>query len=250
MSKRILLLVPLLFLSPLWAEAQTSSSFKEVSERFKHEIDEAHQLAAEGKLDESIERLREILNEAPSEYYQLRLQYDLANLLFVQGRYREARAGYHRVLMMIEDQNEMVTRARERIAKMKDRESKKKDEVSIQLIDLETQVDLGQIPPEESRNFLRKIERNEQSIHQTRARELFQRVVEMENERARELLNQARHLFDKEKNYLAVTNILETIQREFPDTTEMPSVQILVDETERRLKSLHSRRPDSSSVPE
>jgi len=138
---------------------------EELRDRLQKEVQEAHQLAEQGKLDEAIRMLGQLVREVPSESLAVKLHYDLANLLFVQGRYREARAVYTRVIQLAEDQQEMTRRSRERIAKMKERESQKKDEVALQLIDIETAVDLGQFPPSGSKEFLRTVEKETASLH-------------------------------------------------------------------------------------
>ena len=218
----------------VWAETP-QTPLQEFSERLRKEVDGAHDLASHGKMDEAIGKLRDLLKNAPPELDPIRIQYELANLLFLQGRYREARAAYHLVLVEAEDKGEMISRTRERIAKMKEREVKKKDEMALQLIDIETALDTGQIPPEGSKQLLKKIVKDSNSEHQAQAQQLLQRMSEMEDVKARELLNEARRLFDKEKNYVEVLNLLDTVQHQFPDSEEMLSVKILIEETERKL---------------
>lgn len=199
------------------------------------EIKAVYDLASEGKLDEAIARFQALLREAPKEPSRFRLQYDLANLLFMQGRYREARTAYQRAIEMAEEESALVQRARERIAKMRERETKKKDEIAIQLIDIETATDTGQRPPEGSKEFLVRIAADPVSPHQEKAESLLQKIRDAEEVKAMELLNEARRLFDKERNYPAVLEILETIRRDYPENSDDTSVQILLTETERRL---------------
>lgn len=220
----------LMFVTPVYAEEATPP----LGERVNQEVKEIHELAGRGKMDEAIQKLQTLLQELP-ESAPIRLQYDLANLLFLQGRYREARAAYQKVLILSEEENEFVSRSKERIAKMKEREAKKKDEVAIQLIDIETALDAGQIPAAGSREFLKKIA-EETSPHREVAEQLLRKLQEREDENARKILNQARRLFDVEKDYPEAMNLLESIRRDYPETEEMPSVQILLEETERRLK--------------
>ena len=150
---------------------------------------------------------------------------------------------YTRVIQLAEDQQEMTRRSRERIAKMKERESQKKDEVALQLIDIETAVDLGQFPPSGSKEFLRTVEKETASLHRERAGRLLEQLLALEDTRVRALLNEARRLYDEEKNYPGVVPLLETIVRDYPDCEEMPSVRILLEETQKRLRRRSAQVP-------
>lgn len=200
------------------------------------DVQAVHELANQGKLDEAISRLQEILKKSSPELDSIRLQYDLANLLFLQGRYREARAAYHRVSLMGDDYQGIVTRSKERINKLVEREAKKKDTLILQLIDVETALDAGQFPTDGSKDFLKKVVADPNQIaHHARAEGLLKQIQMMEDEKARQRLDEARQLFDDKKDYRAVLNLLEEIQRDFPDSEEMPSVEILLKETKKKL---------------
>ncbi len=239
-----LLWVLLILLTPASLLAQ-EVTVPTVGGPLKEEVAAIHQLAGEGKLDEAIRRLTTLLAEVNVD--RIRLQYDLANLLFVQGRYREARGAYQKVLLLAEEENDLVLRSRERIAKMKERETKKKDEFALRLIDIETALDAGQLPPSGAKEFLKSVEQNPTSLYREKAEELMRRIHDKENELARVILNEARRLFDQDKNYLQVISLLETVQRDYPDTEEMDSVKILLEETERRLH--RTQRGTASQVP-
>ncbi|MBI2083913.1 MAG: tetratricopeptide repeat protein [Deltaproteobacteria bacterium] len=229
-----ILFLLLLFCVPLWGE-EGEGSLKDLNQKVQVELESSHRLAGEGKIDEAIKKLQDLLKEAPSQSYLIRIQYDLANLLFLQGRYPEARAAYYKVIMLNEDQKQMVARAQERIEKMKEREARKGDQVAIRLIDIETTLDAGQFPPAGTIDFLKEIESQPTHLSFEKAHLLRARIVDMENKKALEILNEARQLFDQKKDYGKILALLETIVQEFPNTDEMPSVQILMEETRKRL---------------
>ncbi|MBI2982135.1 MAG: tetratricopeptide repeat protein [Deltaproteobacteria bacterium] len=228
------LLIFSLFCSPLWGE-EGATLPGDGGQRIREEIDQSHRLAGEGKIDDAISKLGSLLKSLPEQSYLMQIQYDLANLLFLQGRYPEARAAYFRVVMLGEDQKQMVARSKERIEKMKEKESSKGDDITIRLIDIETSLDAGQLPPEGSRQFLKEIESQPAHPSAEKARRLRLRIRETENAKALLLLNEARALFDKRKDYAKVLSILEAIKQEFPNTDEMTSVEILMEMTKKRL---------------
>src|SRR5579885_1331001 len=56
-------------------------------------------LADTGEMNEAIKSLKDILSELPPQADTLKLQYDLANLLFIQRRFDEAKTLYQKMLL-------------------------------------------------------------------------------------------------------------------------------------------------------
>lgn len=198
-------------------------------------ISEAHALADHGKIDQAIEKLKELLIEIQKEKINpLRLKYDLANLLFLQGRYQEAEVVYREVVKMAEEENELLQRSQARVHRMQERETKKTDQMAIKLIEIETALNQEERPAAGSREYLQKVPL--ESLHYERAGSLLSRLQLLENKMAGQMLNEARQIFDSRKDYPKVIEILKSIEQEFPGTDEMSSVRILRQETEKKLK--------------
>ena len=193
-------------------------------------------LADTGEIDEAIKSLKEVLADLSPEVDTLKLQYDLANLLFLQRRYDEARGAFQKILLQSSQVNELLSKARERLALMKDKESKKKDFVSLQFLDIETNLDAGMVP-DGAEAFLQQIA--EQAApggpQSDQVQRLQERVKEVRAEKAKALLDEARRLYDKEKKYANVREILEQITQYYSDVSEMPSVEALFKQVNSRL---------------
>jgi tetratricopeptide (TPR) repeat protein len=199
-------------------------------------------LADQGELDQAILKLKGLLIRIKKgDINQLKLNYDLANLLFMQGRYREAEKTYQKVVELSEEDQDLVKRAQARVEKMKEREAKKRDKIAIRIIDIETVMEEGDAPPEGAREFLAGI--GAETIHFERAQILITKIQEGRKKQVRERLDRARELFDKKRKYKKVLDILESIQRDYSETVEMPSILILKDETEKRLGRRKKKAP-------
>jgi len=195
----------------------------------------AEALASTGQVDEAIVVLQGLVSEVPVELDYLRLQYDLATLLSQQGKKQEAQKAYEKLLLRASEQAALAARARERVAKMKGREARRGDEISIQLLDIETALDAGQVPSG-SKEFMKGVvQRMPESPHAERARQLLEKVRMLEDEKAVSLLNEARRLFDKERKYGEVREILQSILKDYPDFGDIESVEVLMREVDRRL---------------
>lgn len=217
-------MVAIVFFGPAWGD-----------ESLQQKTEEVRRLADEGKMNEAIDKLKDVLKTVKEGegLDPVRLQYDLANLLFLEKRYEEARRAYEEVIRLSERNEEVRQRSLKRIEKMQERDSKKGDKIVIRLIDIETLLDTGQRCPEGTKKFLSEIE--EGSDHYARAQQLLSRLMEDEDRRARERLDHARHLFDETRDYREVLRVLESIEEEFPTASEMPSVMILKKEAIRKL---------------
>ena len=193
-------------------------------------------LADTGEIDDAIKSLKEVLADLSPDVDTLKLQYDLANLLFLQRRYDEARGAFQKILLQSSQVNELLSKARERLALMKDKESKKKDFVSLQFLDIETNLDAGMVP-DGAEAFLQQIA--EQAApggpQSDQVQRLQERVKEVRAEKAKALLDEARRLYDKEKKYANVREILEQITQYYSDVSEMPSVEALFKQVNSRL---------------
>jgi tetratricopeptide (TPR) repeat protein len=201
-------------------------------------------LADVGELDEAIKSLQEILSDYPPQLDYLRIQYDLANLLFLQRRYPEAKVAYQKILLHSSRTDEILTKSRERLTLMKESEGKKKDLISLQLLDIETALEAGEVP-DGAETVLRKIvAQNPSTPHAERAGRLLVRVKEIRSAKAKSLLEEARRLFDEEKKYAEVREILDQIVRNYSDVSEMQSVEAL--QKAVNVKSPQTTKKDTS----
>jgi len=185
-------------------------------------------LADTGETDDSIEALRGILEELPPAADPLQLQYDLANLLFQQKRYEEAKAVYSRLVLQGSGALQILSQAKSRLSLLKEREGgKKKDFDSLEMIDLETALDAGEIP-EGAEAYLRRIsDRNANSSQALEAKRLQYKIKDLKSQKAQGMLDEARRLFDVEKKFSEVIEILDRIERLYPDVAEKPSLDAL-----------------------
>lgn len=191
-------------------------------------------LAETGGIEKAIESLQAILQEMPREVDIVKLHYDLANLLFMERRYEEAKVVYQKVLLKVRDNEEILGKARQRLALMKDREGKKKDVESLKLIDIETALEASEVP--EGSEFILKaiLTREPEGPHAVRAKTLLDRIRELRTEKAKALLDEARRLFDRERKFAEVRNILEQLERDYPDVADLESARLLMKEVDRR----------------
>lgn len=197
-------------------------------------------LANVGEVDEAIEALRKMLKEFPPHLDPIRIQYHLAHLLFMENKQPEARAAYEKVVLMSKGHHELVAKAQDRLAKMKAKEVGRRDKVALELYDIESLLEAGEVPVgvEEYLNGIiakRNSLRSGRDGNSDKAEELLARVKQIKDDKARALLNEARRLFDEERKYAEVREILEGILREFPTTNERQSVETLLQEVNRRL---------------
>lgn len=192
-------------------------------------------LANVGEVDEAIEALRKMLQEFPPHLDPIRIQYQLAHLLFMENKQPEARAAYEKVVLMSKGHQELVVKANDRLAKMKAKEVGRRDKVSLELYDIESLLDAGEVPVgvEEYLNGI--IAKASNDDNGDKAQDLLEKIKKVKDDKARALLNEARRLFDEERKYAEVREILEGILREFPTTNERQSVETLLQEVNRRL---------------
>lgn len=194
-------------------------------------------LADTGDLDGAIDSLKAVLEDLPAEVDSLKLQYDLANLLFLQKRFEEAGAIYRRIVLRSEQAAEILSKAKARLDSMKDLEAggRKKDIASIEMMDLETALDAGSVP-DGAEAFLKRIINRYPKTHQAaEARRLQARLKDMRVQKAQSLLDEARRLFDEEKKYAEVRDLLEEIRHSYADVSEMPSVEALFKAVQAKL---------------
>lgn len=185
-------------------------------------------LADTGEIDDAIEALRGILFELPAEVDPLQLQYDLANLLFLQKRYDEAKTVYSRLLLRGNRSSQILSQAKNRLGMLKEREgSKKKDFDSLEMMDLETAVDAGEVPEGAAALLEKIVEQNPKSPQAEEAKRLQARVKDLRIRKAQALLDEARRLFDVEKKYVEVTEVLDALERSYGDVSEKPSIEAL-----------------------
>lgn len=192
-------------------------------------------LADTGELEDAIQVLREILAEFTPEVDALLLQYNLANLLFMERRYQEARAAYQKALLYSSRYQEIQSKARERLNLMKDSEGRKKDTASLQLIEIETSLEAGEVPDGAEALLKQMADQKNPNFYSEQARRLLAKVKEVRTKKAGSLLDEARRLFDEERKYLEVREILEQLARDYSDVCEIQSVEVLRKEVDRKL---------------
>lgn len=192
-------------------------------------------LADTGEIDQAIDVLKEILADFPPQLDPLRLQYDLANLLFMQRQYEEARAAYQKVLLQASRNDEIRMKARDRIALMKQSEGRKKDILSLQLLEIETSLESNEVPEGAEGVLNELLAKNPEGPQADRARKLLDRIREVRIGKAAALLGEARRLFDQERKYNEVRQILEQMVKDYSDVADMQSAQLLLKEANRRL---------------
>lgn len=194
-------------------------------------------LADTGNIDEAIRALKDVLAELPVQMDPLKLRHDLANLLFLQRRFDEARTVYHKMMLDARQHQEMVAKAKERIAllKGKDANAKKKDFVSLQLLDIETALEAGEVPDGSLSLLQQIIDQNPLSPQAAQAGQLQDRIKEVRAEKAKAMLDEARRLYDVDKKYAEVREILNQIAEKYADVGEMPSIEALSKEVDVKL---------------
>lgn len=194
-------------------------------------------LADTGDIDGAIDSLKIVLEDLPAEVDSLKLQYDLANLLFLQKRFEEARLIYRRLLLRSEETTAVLAKAKERLASMKDlgTGARKRDIVSLEMIDLETAIDAGAIPDGADVFLQGVIAQHPQSSQVAEARRLQARLKAARTQKAKALLDEARRLFDQERKYADVRDLLEEIQRSYADVSETTSVEALFKAVQAKL---------------
>ncbi len=188
-------------------------------------------LADMGDLDEAIKSLRETLAALSPQVDTFKLQYDLANLLFLQKRYEEAKAAFQKIVIESAQHTEIANKAKERINLMKSKakdSGAKKDFVSLQLLDIETALDAGEVPDAAEILLQQIAEQNPTSPQAEQARRLQVRLKEVRTQKAKALLDEARRLFDEEKKYTEVREILGQISKSYSDVCEAASVEALL----------------------
>lgn len=197
-------------------------------------------LANTGQVNEAIVALREMIGEWPVHLDLVRMQYNLANLLFMEGRQEEARAAYEKMVLMTREHDDYIAKARDRLSKMKDKAGGRKDKAALELFDIEAILQAGDIPvgaEEYLQGLVAKGDspKGKGDENTEKARDLLDKIHDLKDNKARALLNEARRLFDQERKYAEVRGLLETLLREYPDTSERRSVETLMQEVDRRL---------------
>lgn len=195
---------------------------------FAVRISSSQALAETGDIEGAIQIITEAIRDLPSEVNATKLHYDLANLLFIEKRYDEAEVLYQKILLMAAPYHEIEMKARERLTLMKGREGRKKDQLSLQLLDIEMALEGGAVP-DGAVAFLKEIEMRPKPVAQAeRIKKLLEKIQEINTAKSQALLDEARRVFDEEKNYPEVREILEQILREYPDVCDKPSVEALM----------------------
>ena len=112
--------------------------------------------------------------------------------------------------------------------------------MALELYDIESLLEVGEIPvgvEEYLNGIITKSDtaKANEDGNRDKAQDLLEKTKQVKDEKARALLNEARRLFDEERKYAEVREILESILREFPTTSERYSVETLLQEVNRRL---------------
>jgi tetratricopeptide (TPR) repeat protein len=189
-------------------------------------------LANLGEVEDSIVSLKNLLSDLPPQFDPMKLQYDLANLLFLQNRLDEARSAYQKVMILGENSRQVQAKSKERLAwiRAKEEGGRGKDLISLRLSDIETLLEIGEIP-DGADIFLKQViqdQKGPESPSVKKAKKLLTRIQEIRTERAKALLDEARRLYDEEKKFTEVREILNQILASYSDVVELPSVEALM----------------------
>ncbi len=193
-------------------------------------------LANSGEVEDAIAALKNLLSDMPPQLNPVKLHYDLANLLFIQNRLEEARMAYQKVVILGENSRQDLAKSKERLAWIRTKEEggRGRDLISLRLIDLETALEIGDIP-DGAAVFLKQIVQDANGAENPatnstteKAKKLLVRIQDIRTERARALLDEARRLYDEEKKFNEVREILNQILTSYGDVVEKPSVEALL----------------------
>ncbi len=184
-------------------------------------------LAEVGDVEGAIRNLKELLEDWPVRLDIIKSQYDLANLLFMQGLKEEAKEAYEKILLQAEQSNQIVQKSRERLSQLRQLDTKKKDQTALKILEIETSLEVGETS-RESVDFLNKVIVEEpNSRNAARARLVLKKTNDFRSQKGKALLDEARRLFDEEKKYQEAQDILDLIDSNYPDVVEPPSVEAL-----------------------
>ena len=198
-------------------------------------------LADTGDEEEAIAVLQEVVAELSPYADVLTLEHDLANLLFLDGHPAEAKDHDRRVLLRSNRHAAMLEGVRKRLALSKGRESRKKDYATLQMLEIESALETGDVP-EGAETILEDLLKQKLSVQQTeRARGLQVRIHEVRTTKASQLLQEARRLYDEERKYDDVREILNQLLKDYGDVCETQSVHALLHEVEIRSGRVESR---------
>ena len=193
-------------------------------------------LAEVGDTEGAIKNLKELVADWPVRLDIIKIQYDLANLLFMQGMKDEARDVFEKIILQSDESAQIVQKSKERLFQLKQMESKKKDVTGLQILEIQTSLEIGEIS-QDSISFLKKvIETEPNTRNSAKAREVLQRANELRTQRYKSLLDEARRLFDEEKKYQEAQEIIDNIERDYADILEAPSVEALKKAIKEKVK--------------
>ncbi len=205
-------------------------------------------LANVGQLEQSIAVLQTILVEYPSKMNRLRLEYDLANLLFIEKRWDEAQKVFKRILIEASESEDIVSKTKQRLTAMKEKETRNDSLQKLQMIDIESALEVGEVP-EGAVEFLKQMQAKQGELPKKKsatpkekkeaekAGELLIRIQEMRKERGQALLDEARRLFDEGKKYREVIQVIQQLQTEYADVIDHLSVETLQQEAIKKITS-------------
>ena len=189
------------------------------------------QIAAAGKL------LRTLLDQNPPGIDRMKIQYDLANLLFMEGRYIESKKIYQDVVATSQERGEWEKKARERIAKImaktKEHDWGSKKQVELQFLEIEQRIEKG-VDLAESRDILAEMLLLLKGKQAERAAELLEKLRDKRRALITQELSEVNHLYREENNLPAAREILQRILSTYPVMDEREYVEHLFVEIQEK----------------
>ena len=99
----------------------------------------------------------------------------------------------------------------------------------------ETALEAGEVPDGAPSLLQQIIDQNPLSQQSAQAGRIQNRIKEVRTERAKDMLEEARRLYDMEKKYTEVREILTQIVERYSDVSEKPSVEALTKAVDQKL---------------
>lgn len=201
---------------------------------FSHQMVCAESFAGTGEIEQAILLLKGLLKENPAGLDRVKVQYDLANLLFMQGHYQESKKMFEQVLSASLDRDEWIKKARQKIVQIRQKRGRSREQIALRLIEAEEKVEAGTDLYATKGVLLEILARTEgkQAEQAEKAKELLERLDDKERSLVtRELSNV--QLLREEKKLTDARELLQKLLVDYPDMEERGHVESLLQDLER-----------------
>ncbi|MDO8461421.1 MAG: tetratricopeptide repeat protein, partial [Deltaproteobacteria bacterium] len=165
---------------------------------------------------------------------RVKAQYDLANLLYMQGHYQESKKMFEQVLSASLERDEWIKKARQKITQIRQKRGRSKEQIALRLIEAEERVEEGSDLYATKTVLLEILARTEgkQAEQADKAKDLLERLWDKERSLVtRELSNI--QLLREEKKLAEARELLQKILVDYPDMEERGHVESLLQELEQ-----------------